>query len=61
MKLSNTQYSRIERNVEGYTNIQVETAFAIARALECNIEDIFRIEFENDIKDFPLPLLKRER
>jgi transcriptional regulator with XRE-family HTH domain len=61
MKLSNTQYSRIERNVEGYTNIQVETAFAIARALECNIEDIFRIEFENDIKDFPpAPSQKRK-
>lgn len=54
LNLTDNHYSRIERGIHGYTNIKLETAFGIARALNADLEDCFSAEFENDIHDFSL-------
>jgi len=49
--ISDNHYSRIERGVEGYTNIQLETAFAIAHIYETTVENLFQyIPEVQDIK-----------
>jgi transcriptional regulator with XRE-family HTH domain len=54
LKMNDNHYSRIERGLEEYTNIRLETAEAIARALEASLLDCFKVTFENDIKEFGL-------
>lgn len=61
MKLNDNHYSRIERGMDDYTNIKLETAFGIARALESDLHDCFSVEFENDITDFKLSPEQRRK
>jgi transcriptional regulator with XRE-family HTH domain len=61
LKLNDNHYSRIERGVDDYTNVKLETAFAIARALESDLHDCFSVEFENDIFDFKLSPEQRRK
>lgn len=61
LKLNDNHYSRIERGMEDYSNIKLETAFAIARALGSDLQDCFNVQFENDIKDFPLSPEQRRK
>jgi transcriptional regulator with XRE-family HTH domain len=61
MRMNDNHYSRIERGVEEYTNIRLETAFAIARALQSDLEDCFSVQFENDIEDFSLSPDQRKK
>ncbi|MGG1219404.1 helix-turn-helix transcriptional regulator [Priestia endophytica] len=61
LKLNDNHYSRIERGLDDYVNIKLETAFGIARALEADITECFEVKFENDVKEFSLsPEQKRK-
>jgi transcriptional regulator with XRE-family HTH domain len=60
--LNDNHYSRIERGVGSYTNIKLETAFGIAEALRCNLQDIFTVEFPNQApRVFPTTDEQKER
>ncbi|MCM3155617.1 helix-turn-helix transcriptional regulator [Priestia megaterium] len=61
LKLNDNHYSRIERGLEDYSNIKLETAFGIARALEATLIECFSVEFENDIEQFPLSPEQRRK
>jgi transcriptional regulator with XRE-family HTH domain len=60
--LNDNHYSRIERGIEKYTNIKLETAFGIAEALRCNLADIFTVKFPNQApRVFPATVEQKER
>jgi transcriptional regulator with XRE-family HTH domain len=61
LKLNDNHYSRIERGLDDYVNIKLETAFAIARALEATITECFSVKFEKEIEKFPLSPEQRRK
>lgn len=54
LKLNDNHYSRIERGLEDYTNIKLETAFAIAYALHADLHDCFTVKYPVEIKKYTL-------
>ncbi|WLR49603.1 helix-turn-helix transcriptional regulator (plasmid) [Halobacillus litoralis] len=57
--ISDNHYSRIERGSNGYNNIQLETAFAIAKVLKYTVDDLFIFQPENEVDSFsPSPEYK---